>query len=124
MLNQKRFNRLTGIISTEPLYAYHALYDLDNYLDGSPAEMIERRQWITMLADFRPYPDVLLKLAQVQALQGDKQQAQYTMTLALASFPTYAREFIDNLADGPNSWQPLRMMASDAYDRLPARYRQ
>lgn len=123
MMNQKRFDRLTAIIQTQPLYAYHALYDLDNYLDGPPAMLVLKQPWIDMLAAFRPYPDVLVKQAAVQAITGQPREAEHTMALALASFPTYAGNFINDLSKGPSAWQPLRQMASDAYRRLPVRYR-
>ena len=75
------------------------------------------------MAAFRPYPDVLMKQAEMQAMMGQEAEAEKTLALALGSFPTYAHDFIEDMRDGPASWQRLREMSSEAYARLPAKYR-
>ncbi|MNR41459.1 hypothetical protein D3C85_1598520 [compost metagenome] len=98
----------------EPLFAFHALGLLDDVVkpgrDSPPAQ----RQWIALLAQMRPYPDVLRKEAQFLALEGRPQEAAYTMRLALASFPTYAPFFLRALSPEEPAWQPLRQQVEAA----------
>ncbi|BEV72393.1 MULTISPECIES: PglL family O-oligosaccharyltransferase [unclassified Paludibacterium] len=122
-IDNPRIARLGQIVRDEPLYAFHALYTLDNYLEATPDNLQQKRAWVDQMAAIRPYPDVLLKQAEMQALVGQEAQAEQTLRLALASFPTYAHDFIEDLKDGPASWQRLRVISSEAYARLPARYR-
>jgi hypothetical protein len=122
-IDDPRIARLGEIIRTEPLYAFHALYTLDNYIEATPDDLPRKRAWIDQLAAIRPYPDVLLKQAEMQAMVGQEAQAEQTLSLALASFPTYAQDFIEDLQDGPASWSRLREMSSEAYARLPAKFR-
>lgn len=118
-----RIARLTDIVEHEPLYAFHALYTLDNYIEASEDNLAQKRRLIDLLAAFRPYPDVLMKQAEMQALMGEQAQSEQTLALALGSFPTYAHDFIEDMQDGPASWGRLRQMSSEAYARLPAKYR-
>jgi len=118
-----RVARLGDIIAHEPLYAFHAMYTLDNYIEATPEDLDQKRRWIDQMAAFRPYPDVLMKQAEMQAMMGQEAEAEKTLALALGSFPTYAHDFIEDMRDGPASWQRLREMSSEAYARLPAKYR-
>lgn len=119
----RRIERLGEIIRTEPLYAFHALYSLDNYIEATPDNLQQKRAWTDLMAAFRPYPDVLMKQAEMQAMMGDEAQAERTLALALGSFPTYAHDFIEDMQGGPAAWTRLREMSSEAYARLPPRYR-
>ncbi len=119
----KRTEELIKIIEDRPLYAYHALYTLDNYLQGVPENLSSRRQWVDLMAAIRPYPDVLLKKAQLEALAGEQEKAHATLGLALASFPTYAHSFVEDLRDGPAAFKPLEQQAHEAWLRLPEKYR-
>ncbi|TDR80321.1 PglL family O-oligosaccharyltransferase [Paludibacterium purpuratum] len=122
-IDGQRAVRLGEIVRTEPLYAFHALYTLDNYIEATPDNLPQKRAWVDLMAAFRPYPDVLLKQAEMQSMVGQEAQAEQTLGLALASFPTYAHDFIEDLQDGPASWARLRVMSSEAYARLPAKFR-
>jgi O-antigen ligase len=116
----KRMARLSVIVDTQPLYAFHALYTLDNYLESAPDSLPEKRRWIELLAAIRPYPDVLLKKAEFEASEGHAAPALATLRLALASFPTYAGEFMDQLNDDSHpEWAALRSECKAAYYRLP-----
>ncbi|WP_028536821.1 PglL family O-oligosaccharyltransferase [Paludibacterium yongneupense] len=116
----KRMARLSEIVDHEPLYAFHALYTLDNYLEAAPDTLPEKRRWIYLLAAIRPYPDVLLKKAEFEAGDKHPQQALASLRLALASFPTYAGEFMEQLDDDNHpEWAPLRKECKAAYNRLP-----
>jgi len=122
-IDNQHIKRLGEIVATEPLYAFHALYTLDNYLEATPDNLAQKRVWVDQMAAFRPYPDVLMKQAEMQALVGEESQAERSLTMALASFPTYAHDFIEDMQDGPASWSRLRQISSDAYLRLPEKYR-
>jgi len=122
-VDNKHIARLGEIVDHEPLYAFHALYTLDNYIEATPDNLPQKRRWVDQMAAIRPYPDVLMKQAEMEALVGQEAQAEKTLNLALASFPTYAHDFIEDLQDGPASWQRLRQISSDAYYRLPLKYR-
>jgi len=122
-LDNTRTARLGEIVHSQPLFAFHALYTLDNYIEATPENLPQKRVWTDQLAAFRPYPDVLMKQAEMQAMVGDEATAERTLSLALGSFPTYAHDFIEDMEDGPASWEHLREMSSAAYAKLPPRYR-
>ena len=122
-LRAKNQARLASIVENEPMFAFHALNTLDNYLRADREALQQKRVWITRLAAFRPYPDVLLKKAQLEALAGDTAQARQTLAYALASFPTYAPRFMATLAGSEPAWAVLYEDASAARARLPERYR-
>ncbi|MDN0075707.1 Wzy polymerase domain-containing protein [Crenobacter sp. SG2303] len=118
-----RVARLAAIVEHEPLYAFHALNTLDNYLDATPDNLVQKRRWVNLLAASRPYPDVLLKKAKLEALAGEERRAEETLSQALASFPTYAQSFLDDLPEDQPQYNGLRRVAQVGYDRLPARYK-
>jgi O-antigen ligase len=122
-IDNPRIARLGQIVANEPLYAFHAMYSLDNFIEATPDNLQQKRQWVDLMAAFRPYPDVLMKQAEMQALMGQGAMAEQTLSMALGSFPTYAGIFYDDMKDGPDQWQPLRQISSEAYARLPAKYR-
>ncbi|MCW3481741.1 Wzy polymerase domain-containing protein [Neisseriaceae bacterium JH1-16] len=118
-----RIARLAEMVEHEPLYAFHALSTLDNYLDATPDNLVQKRRWVNLLAASRPYPDVLLKKAKLEVLAGDERRAEETLNQALASFPTYAQSFLDDLPEDQPQYARLRRIAQAGYDRLPAKYK-
>lgn len=118
----KRQARLAQIVQQQPLFAYHALNTLDDYLVVDRHDVQQKLAWEQRLTAFRPYPDVMLKQAQLQALAGQRQAAEQTLRTTLASFPTYASQFLDSLDEDEPAWQPLRDIAQQTYDKLPAKY--
>lgn len=121
--NETRVARLAEIVETEPLFAFHALNTLDNYLQPTRKQLPQKRRWLTRLAAFRPYPDVLLKKAQLEALAGDEGAAEATLGSALASFPTYAPSFLSELDPREPAWAGLRRITEAARQKLPLQYR-
>ncbi len=119
----KRSERLIEIIETKPLFAYHALYTLDDYLPITRDNLKQKLALEDRLTAFRPYPDVMLKRAQMEILAGQKAKAEQTLRTTLASFPTYAGQFIETLGDANPEWEPLRKISREAYDKLPAKFR-
>ena len=114
--------RLIEIAETQPLFAYHALYTVDDYLKVSPDQLARKLTLENRLTAFRPYPEVMLKRAQLEILAGQQSQAEQTLRMTLASFPTYAGVFLGTLDDDNAEWEPLREVARDAYAKLPAKY--
>jgi O-antigen ligase len=121
--SQKQQQRLEEIIRTEPMFASHALGLLDDVITPTPQTLKTQRHWLELMAAFRPYPDVLRRKAQMEALAGEPEKAAHTFSLALASFPTYAPSFLEELDEDQPAWAPLRQMAQTAIDKLPPQYR-
>jgi hypothetical protein len=59
----------------------------------------------------------------MEALAGEQDKAAHTFSLALASFPTYAPDFLAELDENEPAWARLRAMAQAATDKLPPQYR-
>lgn len=121
--DEKRVERLIEIVDTKPLFAFHALYTLDDYLAVNRDHLPQKLALENRLTAFRPYPDVMLKRAQLEILAGQTRQAEETLRTTLASFPTYAGQFIETLRDDNPAWEPLRKIAKEAYQKLPAKFR-
>ncbi|UDM15808.1 PglL family O-oligosaccharyltransferase [Vogesella sp. XCS3] len=120
---QRQQQRLEQIIRHEPMFASHALGLLDDVITPTPQALKTQRHWLELMAAFRPYPDVLRRKAQMEALAGEQEKAAHTFSLALASFPTYAPDFLAELDEGEPAWARLRAMAQAATDKLPPQYR-
>ncbi|KZE34868.1 O-antigen ligase [Crenobacter luteus] len=118
-----RAARLAEIVRDEPLFAFHALNTLDNYLTADARELDAKRRWIAQLAAFRPYPDVLFKSARLAALAGDGAAATQDLARALESFPTYAPRFLAQLPADEPAYAGLRRQLETAVAALPERYR-
>ena len=121
--SQRQQQRLEQIIRHEPMFASHALGLLDDVITPTPAALKTQRHWLELMAAFRPYPDVLRRKAQMEALAGEDDKAAHTFSLALASFPTYAPDFLEELDEDEPAWARLRQMAQQAVDKLPPQYR-
>ncbi|UTH75438.1 PglL family O-oligosaccharyltransferase [Chromobacterium sp. IIBBL 290-4] len=118
-----RSERLIEIVKTKPMFAYHALYTLDDYLPITKDNLKQKLELEDQLTAFRPYPDVMLKRAQLEILAGEQAKAEQTLRTTLASFPTYAGQFIETLGEQDPAWEPLRKISREAYDNLPAKFR-
>jgi O-antigen ligase len=117
-----RAARLKHIVEHEPMLAFHALTSLENYISVSRVHLPEKIALISQLAAFRPYPDVMLKQARLLALAGRKDEAAAVLRRDLASFPTYAPDFLDTLDDSEPAYSGLIDVAQQAYDALPPAY--
>ncbi|MFN4236337.1 MAG: Wzy polymerase domain-containing protein [Vogesella sp.] len=121
--SQRQQQRLEQIIRHEPMFASHALGLLDDVIRPSSSSLKTQRHWLEKMAAFRPYPDVLRRKAQMEALAGEYDKAAHTFSLALASFPTYAPDFLAELDEDEPAWAGLRQQAQQAVDKLPPQYR-
>lgn len=110
----KQRARLEQIMREEPMFAAHALGLMDDVMTPSRSTLREYRKWLELMAAYRPYPDVLLRKAQMEALAGDHAKAEQTLRAALASFPTYAGQFLGDLDEDEPAWTALRQIVLQA----------
>ena len=101
------------------MYAFHALNTLDNYIVVNRTDIKQKLVWLDRLAAFRPYHNVMIDKARLEALDGQQQQAEQTLRLALATYPTYAKKYLNYLPENEPAYAPLRQIAQQAYDQLP-----
>ncbi|WP_246210714.1 PglL family O-oligosaccharyltransferase [Vogesella oryzae] len=121
--SQKKQHRLEEIIRTEPMFAAHALGLLDDVIEPTADATPNQRKWLDLMAAYRPYPDVLLRKAKMEALGGEEAKAVATLRAALGSFPTYAPDFLDDLDEDEPKFAELRQITQQAIAALPAKYR-
>ncbi|WP_083860656.1 PglL family O-oligosaccharyltransferase [Chromobacterium haemolyticum] len=110
--------------SRHPLWTWDADMALANYLQPSRAELPLKLALFERLAGYRPYPNILIKLAVLRALNGDSSGAKQGLEMAIANYPEYVAEFVVALRmhSEPEA-QPLREMteaAGRAYAKYPA----
>ncbi|WP_156039049.1 PglL family O-oligosaccharyltransferase [Chromobacterium haemolyticum] len=125
-LNEKdNVVRLEGLsnIGRNPFWARDVDMALANYMVPTSEQLDIKLAHFEMLARYRPYPNVLLKLAILRALGGDEVGANKSLKMAIANYPDYVNGFVGMLAS-QNSPQvvPLRqlaMVAAQAYAQHP-----
>ena len=105
--------RLQQIIQKEPLFAFHAQGMLGGIVRPTSQMDAQQREWSRQWSRVRPYPDALRKEAQFLALEGDQRNAVHTMKMAMASFPTYAPQFLRALDPAVPEWAPLRQVVEE-----------
>lgn len=124
VLNRRNIARLEQIIETKPMYAFHALNALQNYIDPDEHKDLARKlYWVNRLAAFRPYSTVMINKSKLEALSGDQDKAQETLRLALATYPTYAKIYMSELSSSEPAYETLYQIAAKAYEGLPTRYK-
>ncbi|OQS40826.1 hypothetical protein B0T39_10070 [Chromobacterium haemolyticum] len=125
-LNEKdNIARLEALssIGRNPFWARDVDMALANYMIPTSEQLDIKLAHFEMLARYRPYPNVLIKLAILQALDGNKVEANKSLKMAIANYPDYVNGFVGMLAS-QNSPQvaPLRklaMVAAQAYAQHP-----
>jgi O-antigen ligase len=92
---------------------------LANYLIPSREQLDLKLQHFSRLAAYRPYPEVLLKLAVLYALDKQMAKAEHTIKLAIANYPDYAPNFdyrLSLLKEGElKTLQQIASKAAKAY---------
>ncbi|WP_194427088.1 PglL family O-oligosaccharyltransferase [Chromobacterium sp. Rain0013] len=117
-LNEKdnivRLEALSNI-GRNPFWARDVDMALANYMVPTSEQLDIKLAHFEMLARYHPYPNVLLKLAILQALEGDEAGANKSLKMAIANYPDYVNGFVGMLAS-QNSPQvvPLRQLAMGA----------
>ncbi|WP_312854397.1 hypothetical protein [Paludibacterium denitrificans] len=88
---------------------------LANYLDPSRDQLALKKDIFERLAAYRPYPNLLTKLAVIQALDGQPALARQNIVLLLASYPDAAPVTYAMLQRRPEpEVQPLAELAKTA----------
>jgi O-antigen ligase len=96
---------LEGLVNNNVLWAYSAMYTLDNYINvndaNTNAAMSSKTQlkYENQFSDFHPYPDNMIKQAMLNWNLGNKQEARKFVHLALISFPVYKASYLSSLKD-------------------------
>lgn len=113
-----------NVASLHPFWAWDADMALANYLQPSKEELPLKLALFERLARYRPYPNILVKLAILRALNGDPDRAKQGLAMAIASYPEYVAGFIVALRmRSEPEILPLREMAEvagRAYAKYPA----
>ncbi|BBF87927.1 possible integral membrane protein [Aquitalea magnusonii] len=88
---------------------------LANYLVPSRDQLDLKLQHFSRLAAYRPYPEVLLKLAVLYALDKQTAKAEHTIKLAIANYPDYSPNFDYRLEMiRKDELKPLQLISSRA----------
>lgn len=118
---QENVRRMAALfdVGKNVLWTNDADIVLANYLVPSREQLDLKLQHFSRLATYRPYPEVLLKLAVLYALDKQMAKAEHTIKLAIANYPDYAPNFDYRLAvmkkDELKSLQQITSKAAKAY---------
>lgn len=104
-----------------PLWATDVDLVLSNYLVPSRQQLPTQLMLFSEMAHYRPYFEVLVKLAMLEALDQQPGKAQATMSMALAAFPDLAGKANLMLS---NSTEPEYIPLKSMVDRALAAFRQ
>jgi O-antigen ligase len=96
---------LESLVNNNVLWAYPAMHTLDNYINIDDANTNSVMSAQTQLnyenhfSGFHPYPDNMIKQAQLYWNMGDKAEARRYVRLALISYPVYKSSYLSSLKD-------------------------
>lgn len=92
---QENAQRLQSLFDMEkdPLWATDADFVLVNYLVASQSDLKLKLQHFERLAQFRPYPEVLLRLSMLYGLDRQAGKAEHALKLAIANYPDFSPNF-------------------------------
>ena len=114
---QENARRLQSLFDVEknPLWATEADFVLVNYLVASKADLKLKLQHFERLAQFRPYPEILLRLSMLYALDHQEAKAEHALKLAIANYPDFSPNYSFRLSlmQGPE-FKALQIMADKA----------
>ncbi|WP_199054797.1 PglL family O-oligosaccharyltransferase [Aquitalea sp. ASV15] len=123
--NLQRLNRLFEI-EKNPLWAADADFVLTSYLVPSRSDIDLKLKHFERLASFRPYPDVLLKLSILYALNKNEVAAEHTLKMAIANYPDFAANYSVYLTAMKEldlkSLQRIALTAAHAYAAKGSQY--
>jgi O-antigen ligase len=112
--NQHRIVRLVEV-GRDPLWWYESDVLLSNYLQATPDQIKLKRALFERLASYRPYHLVLLKLAVLQAYDGDIELAKLTLRRTIAAYPDFTPSLYAILAPYKSPLlTPLKKIAEQA----------
>ena len=103
------------VIRQNPLWASDVDLVLSNYLFPNREQLPTQLAMFGEMARYRPYFEVLVKLAMLEALDKQSTKAQATMSMALAAFPDLAEKGRQIVSASPEpEYAPLKNMADKA----------
>lgn len=109
---------LDNLVKHNTLWSYPALYALDNYInidDANTNKTFSIRNQLLLenqFSDFHPYPDNLIKQAQLNWIKGNDEKAFELVRLALVAYPVYQKTFISTLSDKHGKYKELLKIAT------------
>lgn len=118
---QENSQRLQSLFDMEkdPLWATDVDFVLVNYLVASRSDLKLKLQHFERLAQFRPYPEILLRLCMLYALDHQEAKAEHALKLAIANYPDFSPNFSYRLSmmkePDLNKLSKIADMAAKAY---------
>lgn len=110
-------HRIAALSETgrNPLWSYESDLMLSNYLEPSRDQLKIKRELFERLAAYRPYQVVLIKLAMLQAYDGDAELAKLNLRRVLAAYPDYTPAVLAIMAPYSDpALAPLKKLAGQA----------
>ncbi len=84
-------------IARNPLWTYEADMVLANYLVVDKQQLQEKRALFERLTEYRPHAGMLINVAILRALDGDRAAAEQALRFAIAAYPAYTPAFAGEL---------------------------
>lgn len=111
-----------GSVANYPLWSWDVDMAMANYLEPSREGLSIKLAFFERIANYRPYPAVLVKLSMLQALNRQPEQARETLRIAIANYPDYSARLALMFAyRSEKELMPLQSMvmnAAAAYGRF------
>lgn len=102
-------------IARNPLWTYEADMVLANYLVVDKRQLQEKRALFERLTEYRPHAGMLINIAILRALDGDRVGAEQALRFAIAAYPAYAPAFAAELMSRHDpELRPLQAIANAA----------
>lgn len=101
----KQQKYLVNLVDNKIIWAYPAMYTLDNYIniDDTNTDSIMSKstqlKYENKFSGFHPYPDNTIKQAKLYWNIGNKEKARRYVKLALISYPVYQSSYLSSLKD-------------------------
>ena len=101
----KQEKYLANLVNNNLIWAYPAMYTLDNYINiddtntDSTITKPTQLDYENKFSNFHPYPDNMIKQAQLYWNMGNKEEAKRYVRLALVSYPVYQSSYLTSLKD-------------------------
>ncbi|QEL57549.1 PglL family O-oligosaccharyltransferase [Chromobacterium paludis] len=112
--NSKRSLKLAQL-ARNPLWSWEADLSMVNYLQPDGIMRDLQLELAERVARYQPFPNVLIKLSILRALNGQAAPAKQALTMAIANYPNYTPVFQHELARYRQpELKPLQDMASKA----------
>lgn len=102
-------------IARNPLWTYEADMVLANYLIVDKRQLQEKRALFERLTEYRPHAGMLINVAILRSLDGDRVGAEQALRFAIAAYPAYTAGFAAELMSRRDSeLQSLQAIANAA----------